>query len=73
MDFPTRGRRIEEQIALLRALWMQPTVTFNNEFHRSRVPIWTPLAKWCTGRRSMPHGTQHGRDEWPAALERGSR
>jgi probable F420-dependent oxidoreductase len=51
-DFRTRGRRIEEQIAALRALWTAPTVEFRGEFHslpdvginplpsRQPIPIW---------------------------------
>lgn len=32
-DFHDRGRRIEEQVAVLRALWAQPLVTFQGEHH----------------------------------------
>jgi probable F420-dependent oxidoreductase len=32
-DVHIRGRRIEEQIALLRRLWTEPHVTFEGEFH----------------------------------------
>jgi probable F420-dependent oxidoreductase len=50
-DFRTRGRRLEEQIELLRQLWEQPLVTFEKRFHRirhaginpkptRRIPIW---------------------------------
>jgi probable F420-dependent oxidoreductase len=46
-----RGRRIEEQIEVLRLLWTQPYVTFNGQFHTldkvginraslPRIPIW---------------------------------
>ncbi|MGE0060388.1 MAG: LLM class F420-dependent oxidoreductase [Dehalococcoidia bacterium] len=39
-DFATRGRRIEEQVEVLRALWTQPLVTYNGRFHRlDRVGI----------------------------------
>jgi probable F420-dependent oxidoreductase len=31
-DFSTRGRRVEEQIHLLRRLWAEPRVTFKGEF-----------------------------------------
>ena len=51
MDFRTRGRRIEEQLDLLRRLWSDDTVTLNGEFERIRgaginprprqpVPLW---------------------------------
>src|SRR5947209_14927266 len=33
-DFHTRGRRIEEQVAVLRALWTQDLVTFTGRWHR---------------------------------------
>src|SRR5712691_11843574 len=32
--FSNRGRRVEEQIALLRALWAKPVVTFEGRYHR---------------------------------------
>lgn len=33
-DFHTRGRRMGEQIELLRRLWTEPVVDFSGEFHR---------------------------------------
>ncbi|HKS69587.1 MAG TPA: LLM class F420-dependent oxidoreductase [Ktedonobacterales bacterium] len=51
-DFHTRGRRLDEQIALLRALWRDPVVTFHGRWHqienaginplpvRHDIPIW---------------------------------
>lgn len=50
-DFHVRGKRIEEQVRLLRALWSQPLVTFEGEFDRvpdaglnplppAPIPIW---------------------------------
>jgi probable F420-dependent oxidoreductase len=50
-DFHTRGRRMSEQIALLRRLWDEPVVDFSGAFHRvdrlalnprpaSRIPIF---------------------------------
>jgi probable F420-dependent oxidoreductase len=33
-DFQVRGKRIEEQVQLLRALWSQPLVTFEGTFDR---------------------------------------
>jgi probable F420-dependent oxidoreductase len=33
-DFRTRGRRIDEQIGLLRKLWAEPLVSFEGEFDR---------------------------------------
>lgn len=51
MNFHDRGRRIEEQIALLRELWSKPEVAFSGEHHqvskaglnpfpRRQIPIW---------------------------------
>jgi len=51
-DFHTRGRRCEEQMAVLRALWSQESVSFTGRWHhitdaginpmppRRRIPIW---------------------------------
>lgn len=51
-DFRTRGKRLEEQVALMRALWAEPLVDFEGRFHRvthaginprpasGRIPIW---------------------------------
>src|SRR5437763_1516001 len=33
-DFKTRGRRLEEQIVVLRRLWTEPFVTFEGRFHK---------------------------------------
>jgi probable F420-dependent oxidoreductase len=51
-DFHTRGRRIEEQIEVLRALWTNPTVEFEGEFHSlpdvgiNPLPIQQPIPIW---------------------------
>ena len=51
-SFHDRGARIEEQVALLRALWAEPTGSFNGRWHqvdnagikprpiRGRIPVW---------------------------------
>ena len=50
-DFHTRGRRMEEQIALLRALWTKPVLSFEGRFDRivqaglkplppASIPVW---------------------------------
>jgi probable F420-dependent oxidoreductase len=50
-DFKTRGRRVDEQVELLRRLWSEPLVTFQGQFDhvdracinprpRHRIPIW---------------------------------
>jgi probable F420-dependent oxidoreductase len=51
-DFTTRGRRIEEQIAVLRALWANPTIEFEGEFHSipdagiNPLPLQRPIPIW---------------------------
>ncbi len=51
MDFTTRGRRVEEQIGLLRAFWAEPLVSFAGRFDQidraalnprpgRAIPIW---------------------------------
>ena len=55
MDFSTRGRRIEEQVGLLRRLWTEPVVTFDGEFDRMRAvainppPVQRPIPIWFGG------------------------
>lgn len=50
-DFHTRGKRVEEQVGLLRKLWSEPLVDFSGEFDRidraalnprprRTIPIW---------------------------------
>ncbi|MET0454609.1 MAG: LLM class F420-dependent oxidoreductase, partial [Mycobacterium sp.] len=51
-DFNTRGRRIEEQIVLLRRLWTERAVTFSGQFDTvtaaglSPLPIQRPIPMW---------------------------
>ncbi|MGE0728687.1 MAG: LLM class F420-dependent oxidoreductase [Acidimicrobiia bacterium] len=51
-SFATRGRRIEEQIEVLRRLWTEPLVTFDGrDHHLDRVginplPIQRPIPLW---------------------------
>ena len=52
MEFHDRGKRIEEQIALLRALWTQPSVTFAGRGHHvdraglNPLPVRRPIPLW---------------------------
>ena len=54
-DFHTRGRRIDEQIALMRQLWTQPLVTFSGRWHTlpdaglKPLPIQRPIPIWFGG------------------------
>lgn len=55
MDFHTRGRRLEEQVELLRRLWTEPVVDFDGEFDRMRgvtvnpPPVQQPIPIWFGG------------------------
>ena len=54
-DFRTRGRRVEEQIAVLRALWTAPVVNFSGAAHRipaagiNPLPVQRPIPVWIGG------------------------
>ncbi len=54
-DFGTRGRRIEEQIVVLRELWTKPLVTFSGRYHTIRslginpLPVQRPIPLWFGG------------------------
>jgi probable F420-dependent oxidoreductase len=51
-DFRTRGRRIEEQVTLMRRLWTEASVTFEGEFDRvtgaglAPLPVQKPIPVW---------------------------
>jgi len=52
MDFTNRGRRIEEQVALMRRLWCEELVDFEGEWHgmsemgMNPLPIQRPIPIW---------------------------
>lgn len=54
-DFHTRGRRIEEQVTVMRELWTHPLVTFNGRWHNipdaglNPLPIQRPIPIWFGG------------------------
>ena len=54
-DFHNRGRRIEEQVSLLRALWTQPLVNFSGKKHHipdaglNPLPVQRPIPLWFGG------------------------
>jgi probable F420-dependent oxidoreductase len=70
-DFATRGRRIEEQVDLLRRLWTEPSVTFDGRFDRvagaglAPLPVQRPIPVWFGG-QSDPAYRRIGRlaDGW---------
>lgn len=55
VPFEGRGERIEEQLALLRALWTKEVVTFKGKFHTvtaagiNPLPIQRPIPLWIGG------------------------
>ena len=55
MSFTNRGKRIEEQIAILRALWTQEVVDFKGRWHRidragiNPLPVQRPIPIWMGG------------------------
>ena len=54
-EFHTRGKRVEEQIGLLRALWTEPVVDFQGRYHRipqagiNPLPVQRPIPIWIGG------------------------
>ena len=55
MDFTNRGRRIEEQVAVLRLLWTEEVVDFKGRWHRvdraglNPLPVQRPIPVWMGG------------------------
>jgi len=55
MRFTDRGKRIEEQIAVMRALWMREVVDFKGRSHRidraglKPLPVQRPIPVWMGG------------------------
>jgi probable F420-dependent oxidoreductase len=70
-SFDDRGRRSEEQIALLRELWTSPTVSFDGRWERvtgaglAPMPVQRPIPVWLGG-SSAPAYRRMGRvaDGW---------
>jgi probable F420-dependent oxidoreductase len=54
-NFHNRGKRIEEQVKLLRMLWTQPLVNFNGQYHHiadaglNPLPLQRPIPIWMGG------------------------
>jgi probable F420-dependent oxidoreductase len=54
-DFHTRGRRIEEQVQLMRELWTRPLVSFSGRWHTipdagiNPLPVQRPIPVWFGG------------------------
>jgi len=70
-DFHNRGKRMEEQIVLLRQLWTEPLMDFEGKWHTipdagiNPLPIQQPIPIWFGGRdeRALRRATRLG-DGW---------
>ena len=70
-DFHTRGKRIEEQVLLLRRLWTEPLVDFKGKWHTipdagiNPLPVQRPIPIWFGGRdqRALRRAARLG-DGW---------
>lgn len=70
-DFTNRGKRLGEQIDVMRRLWTEPTVTFDGQHHRvtgaglAPLPVQRPIPVWV-GAFSRPALKRAGRlaDGW---------
>jgi probable F420-dependent oxidoreductase len=79
-DFTTRGRRLEAQVALLRRLWTEQSVTWTGEFDRvtgaglAPLPVQRPIPLWIGG-QSAPAYRRMGRlaDGWFPQMSPGPR
>ncbi len=79
-DFGTRGRRSAEQIAVLRRLWTEPTVSVRGAHHQitgaglSPLPVQRPIPVWI-GSASDPGYRRAGRlaDGWFPMMSPGPR
>jgi probable F420-dependent oxidoreductase len=79
-DFRTRGRRLEEQITLLRRLWTEQSVTFSGAFDQvtgaglAPMPVQRPIPVWA-GAQSPPAWRRAGRlaDGWFPQMAPGPR
>ncbi len=55
-EFHNRGKRLDEQVALMRALWNEPVVTFEGTYERvtgaglAPRPLQRPIPVWFGGR-----------------------
>jgi probable F420-dependent oxidoreductase len=77
-DFTNRGRRLEEQVELLRLLWTQRSVTFHGEYERvtgaglAPMPVQRPIPIWF-GAQSPPAYRRAGQlgDGWFPQMQPG--
>lgn len=77
-DFTNRGERSDEQVAVLRHLWCEQSVTFDGKYHRitgagiAPLPVQRPIPIWI-GAASAPGYRRAGRiaDGWFPLIEPG--
>jgi probable F420-dependent oxidoreductase len=77
-DFTTRGRRIEEQVGLMRRLWTEPSLSYAGTFDRitgagiAPLPVQRPIPIWF-GAQSAPAYRRAGRlaDGWLPQMQPG--
>jgi probable F420-dependent oxidoreductase len=68
VPWPRRGRRLDEQLEVLKRLWTEESVTFKGEFHRfagagiNPLPVQRPIPIWIGG---------HSAPSFRRAAERG--
>jgi probable F420-dependent oxidoreductase len=78
-SFDDRGRRMEEQVRLLRALWTDEVVTFEGDYESvvgagiRPLPLQRPIPLWMGARGSGPALRRAGRlaDGWFALMSPG--
>jgi probable F420-dependent oxidoreductase len=77
-DFTTRGKRLEEQVALMRRLWTEPSLSHAGTFDRvtgaglAPLPVQRPIPVWF-GAQSRPAYRRVGRlaDGWFPQIQPG--
>jgi probable F420-dependent oxidoreductase len=78
-DFHTRGRRLEEQVELMRRLWTEPSVSFTGRYHKvtgagiAPLPVQRPIPVWMGARADRRGLERVGRmaDGWIPLTEPG--
>jgi len=70
-NFHNRGKRMEEQVDLLKQLWTQPTITFNGQWHTipdagiNPLPVQQPIPLWFGGHaEAVMHRIAKSDDGW---------
>jgi probable F420-dependent oxidoreductase len=67
-DFHNRGKRSEEQVEVMRALWTKPAVTFKTKWHTitdagiNPMPVQRPIPVWFGGGTTRGGGPLEGVD-----------